>query len=128
MRESNVVNIEGKTGTMRNPGTSAMYVSTDEALESDRAWFNSNKGYAYRIRKTFIGELFTSENDAMEEGVRAFVLVTQIAPGIRVQQFVPMPRDVDHANMDQIHIGVIAHLIGGDRYKRLMRSYEKHGD
>ena len=128
MNESNVVNIEGKTGTMRNPRASAMYVSTDEAMESDRAWFNSNKDCAYRIRESFIGELFTSEIGAMEEGTKAFVLVTQIAPGIRVQQFAPMPHNVDTENFDQIHIGVIAHLLGGDRYKRLMRSYENNRD
>ena len=128
MSESNVVSIAGKTGTVRNPRASAMYVSSDEALESDRTWFENNKECTYRLRESFPDEFPDNENSILKKNGHPFALVTQLAPGVRVQMFAPIPHGVNIENFDQIHIGVIAHLLGGDRYKRLVRSYEKHRD
>lgn len=120
MNKSNVVSIAG------NPRIDVMYLSTDEALESDRDWFQNNNNCMYRLRESFPGEFPVGEMGTFKGGVRPFTLVTQLRPGVRIQLCTPVPHDVDPSDFEQIHLGVVAHLVGGTRYKALVDEYEKH--
>jgi len=127
LSKSNVVDFEGNT--FRDPRVSAMYVSVDEAVHNDREWFSRYPTTArYRLRKSFPGEFPISETGALQEGVEPFTLVTQLVPGVRVSLLTPVPHDVDPTCFKQIHLGVVAHLVGGARYRALVDEYEKHRD